>query len=45
MATKSKQQSATTYVSKSKKLYRHSKADSANKGSKHYKKVYKGQGK
>ena len=41
---KSKSQAVSTYVSKSKKLRRHSKKDSALKASKNYKKRYRGQG-
>ena len=40
-----KLQTATTYVSKSKKRHKHSKKASDNKSSKNYKKKYKGQGK
>jgi hypothetical protein len=40
-----KLQTATAYVSKSKKRGKHSKQESANKASKKYKKPYKGQGK
>jgi len=39
-----KMQTATSYVSKSKKRGKHSKQESANKASKNYKKQYKGQG-
>lgn len=39
-----KLQTATTYVSKSKKRHKHSKKESTNKASKNYKKRYKGQG-
>ena len=37
-------QTATSYISKSKKRRKHSKQESANKASKNYKKPYKGQG-
>jgi hypothetical protein len=40
-----KVQTATSYVSKSKKRGKHSKQESSNKRSKNYKKPYKGQGK
>ena len=39
-----KLQTATSYISKSKKRRKHSKQESANKASKNYKKPYKGQG-
>jgi hypothetical protein len=40
-----KLQTATSYVSHSKKRGKHSKQESKNKRSKNYKKPYKGQGK
>ena len=39
-----KLQTATSYISKSKKRRKHSKQESANKASKNYCKPYKGQG-
>lgn len=39
-----KLQTATSYISKSKKRRKHSKQESANKKSKNYSKPYKGQG-
>jgi hypothetical protein len=39
-----KMQTATSYVSNSKKRRKHSKQESSNKKSKSYKKPYKGQG-
>ena len=42
--SKIKSQATSTYVSKSKKRYKHSKSDSSNKASKNYKKKYIGQG-
>jgi len=39
-----KNQTVSSYVSKSKKRCKHSKQESANKASKNYKKQYKGQG-
>lgn len=41
---KVKSQAVSTYVSKSKKLYKHSKSESGLKTSKNYKKKYRGQG-
>lgn len=41
---KIKSQAVSSYVSKSKKLNKHSKKDSALKSSKNYKKKYRGQG-
>jgi hypothetical protein len=44
MAGKLKAQTASSYVSKSKKRGKHSKKESNNKASKNYTKSYKGQG-
>jgi len=41
---KIKAQSISTYVSKSKKRYKHSKKASSNKNTKNYTKPYQGQG-
>lgn len=41
---KTKTQSVSTYISKSKKRGKHSKQESKNKRSKNYSKPYKGQG-
>jgi len=41
---KAKGQTATSYISKSKKRGKHSKQESSNKASKNYTKKYKGQG-
>lgn len=41
---KSKSQTTSVYVSKSKKRFKHSKQESDNKVSKNYKKSYRGQG-
>ena len=41
---RAKAQTVNTFISKSKKRHKHSKAETSNKRSKNYKKPYKGQG-